>query len=279
MARPAQLTLFAPERDARLRAGLEVTSLQSGSTGNATLVRAGKTAILIDCGLSPARLTQRLAPLGLAPADLAAIFVTHEHADHAGGAGVVSRKFGVPLWLTEGTARAAGRILKGCAKVKHLAREGELALADGLRVDWLPVPHDAEQPVAFGVERKGVRFGVLTDLGHATPAVRDWFGRLDAALLETNHDETMLDRGRYPESVKRRIASRMGHLSNAQAARLVRDHASPRLRVLLLAHLSEENNCPDRAEETLRDALARRPDLTPRVEVTRRDDASASIEL
>lgn len=294
MSSGGQLALFAGLDDPRLRVGLVATSLQSGSSGNATLVSAGRTSILIDCGISPRRLEERLAPLGRTPRELAAVFVTHEHWDHAGGCGVLSRRFRIPLYMTEGTARAAaGRIFKKKAErelVRILPRSGRLALAGGralenedapgeLAVEWLTVPHDAAEPVAFAVECRSVRVGVLTDLGHASRAVRAWFETLDAVLLETNHDRDMLATGSYPASLKRRIASRLGHLSNEQAAALVRDHASPRLRVLLLGHLSADNNRPERALDALHAALGRRSDLEVRLELTRRDAAAAPVKL
>jgi phosphoribosyl 1,2-cyclic phosphodiesterase len=246
-------------------------------------VRAGKTALLIDCGISPARLKERLAPLGLAPGALTAALITHEHSDHAGGAGALARRFGVPLHMSEGTARGAcERILRTKKEqdaVRFLPRSGRLEF-DDVSVDWVPVPHDAREPVAFAVERKGVRFGVLTDLGHASRPVRDWFETLDAVALEANHDRDMLDAGPYPMMLKRRIASRLGHLSNEQARRLVLDHAAPRLRAIVMAHLSAENNAPQFAEEAIRDALERRRDLEDvSLTLAKRDGASEMLAL
>ncbi|MBI3725413.1 MBL fold metallo-hydrolase [bacterium] len=293
---PVQLALFPDVPGARRampRVGLSVASLQSGSEGNATLVAGGKTAILVDCGLSPARLRERLAGLGRRVEDLAGALVTHEHADHAGGCALAARRLGLPLYMTEGTAaEASKRILrreKDRARVRILPPSGSLAWKDGapvepsrehdLRAQWIPVPHDAEEPVAFVLERAGVRVGFLTDLGHASRAVRELVGTLDAALIEANHDPGLLRDGPYPDSVKRRIASSVGHLSNEQVAKLVRDHAGARLRVLLLGHLSRENNSPELALAAVREALARRGDLDVDVRIASRDGASAVIEL
>lgn len=293
---PVQLGLFPGiprTRQLRQAAGLRVAALQSGSEGNATLVAAGETRLLVDCGISPSRLRERLSQHGLAPEQLSGILVTHEHADHAGGCGVVSRRWGIPLHMTEGTALAAReRILRRKVEqeaVRLLPREGRLAFRDGkvvdpggehdLQVEWLPVPHDAAQPVAFVLERAGMRFGVFTDLGHASRAVKEVLGTLDGALLELNHEAGMLDAGPYPDSVKRRIASSRGHLSNAQAARLVRGHASPRLRFLLVGHVSAVNNTLDLALTALRGALAHRPDLEVELHTAHPDRSTAVVEL
>lgn len=270
-----------------------VTALQSGSSGNATLVSAGRTAVLVDCGISPSRLEDRLAPHGRRIQDLAAVLVTHEHSDHAGACGVLARKHGLPLYMTDGTAiQAAAHILRReeeRARVKILPRSGVLAFKDGvavdpggpfdLKVEWIPVPHDAMEPVAFVVERQGVRVAVLTDLGHANAQVCKLFETLDLALLETNFDPARLRDGPYPRSLKRRIGSSLGHLSNGQAARLVRDHASPRLRGVLLGHLSAENNAPDLAREAMQRALEARGDLEVALHMTYRDRGAPSVEL
>jgi phosphoribosyl 1,2-cyclic phosphodiesterase len=287
-----QLELFSKVRSrGRTSVGLTFASLQSGSEGNATLVAAGKTTLIVDCGISPSRLEKRLAAHGRTIADLSGVLLTHEHSDHAGGAGALARRFGVPLYMNEATARAAsGRILRDEDRpFRHiLPRDGALAFRDGkvvdasgahdLRVEWIPVPHDAADPVAFVVERQGIRAAVLTDIGHASPAIKALFETLDLVLLESNHDRERLRDGPYPRSLKQRIASRLGHLSNVEAARLVRDHAAPRLRALLLGHLSGTNNAPALAEEAMRHALAKRRDLDLAVHLTYRDRSAPALE-
>jgi len=289
-----QLELFAPlTRSAPRRAGLTFTSLQSGSEGNATLVQAGGTTLLIDCGLSPSRVERRLAAIGRAGARIDAVFVTHEHSDHAGGCGVLARHLGVPIHVTHGTAiKMAARILRRVEEREHVRllppsrvlafKDGALVdpgLAHDVKVEWFPVPHDGAQPVNFVVERAGVRAAVLTDLGHASKEVRAVFETLDVALLEANHDRERLRDGPYPRSLKQRIASSQGHLSNGEAARLVRDHASPRLRLLVLGHLSQVNNDPVLAEQTVRAMLERRRDLDVALHVAPRDRPSVVLEV
>lgn len=293
-----QLDLFATgPAVARSRVGLTFASLQSGSSGNATLVAAGGTTLLVDCGISPARLAERLAGVGRTLGQVSGVLLTHEHSDHSGGCGALARKHGVPLYATEGTALGmASQVLRKKVErdaVRFLGREGPgregLAFRDGrlvpadqphdLRVEWVQVPHDAREPVAFAVERKGVRVGVLTDVGHASAEVCRFVGTLDAVLLETNHDRGKLRDGPYPAALKRRISSPLGHLSNAEAARLVRDHASPRLRAVLLGHLSAVNNAPALAEGALRRALDKRADLDVALHPTFRDRAAPAFEL
>ena len=269
------------------------TSLQSGSEGNATLVQAGGTSILLDCGLSPSRLEKRFEAIGRGATRPAAVFVTHEHSDHAGGCGILARKHGVPIYVTHGTAiEMAARILRRPEEREHvrfLPATRVVAFKDGqpvdpglvhdLKVEWVSVPHDGSQPVNFVVEREGVRAAVLTDLGHASREVRALFETLDVALLEANHDRELLRDGPYPRSLKQRIASSLGHLSNGDAARLVRDHASPRLRLLVLGHLSAVNNDPVLAEQTVRAALDKRRDLDVALHVAPRDRPSIVLEL
>lgn len=240
--------------------GLTVTILQSGSAGNATLVQAAGTALLIDCGLPPKRLAPCLRDRGLQPGDLAAVLVTHEHGDHIGGCAKLSARFGVPLYMTEGTLRAGRKRLgETIARdaVRILPERGWLAFHEGLEseadpdsvdlsVDWVPVSHDGRETVSYAVQRNNFRFGVMTDLGVVTDPVRRMMRSLDAVSLETNHDVELLRMSPYPPFLKRRILGPGGHLSNAQAAALVREEAGPRLRWIFCAHISENANTTER---------------------------------
>lgn len=239
---------------------MRFTSLGSGSEGNALLIECGDGAaparLLIDCGFGPRELTRRLSRIGLAPSDLHAVLVTHEHGDHIGGAAAAAASFGLPIFMTDGTARAG---LKPTARpsIIDLQRPFELA---GVRVEPVAVPHDAREPVQFVIDDGNARLGVLTDLGHVTPHVVSAMSRLDAIVLECNHDHDMLANGHYPPTLKRRIGGDYGHLSNdASAALLARiDHT--RLRTVVAAHLSQSNNRPELARAALARAWGQSPE-------------------
>ncbi|MCG6967405.1 MAG: MBL fold metallo-hydrolase [Chromatiaceae bacterium] len=229
--------------------GFRFASLGSGSRGNATLIEAGRTCVLLDCGFAAREFVARCERLAFDPRDLTAILVTHEHGDHMRGVGAVARRFGIPVWMTQGTWRSAdfGTI----ASLNLFAGHGGDLHIGELRITPVPVPHDAREPTQFVFEHRGARLGVLTDLGSITRRVIEAFDGVDALLLECNHDPAMLRAGPYPPSLQARVGGQYGHLNNAQAADFLRriDHA--RLCHLVAAHLSEKNNSPDLARRAL----------------------------
>lgn len=226
-------------------------SLGSGSRGNATLVEAGGTRVLIDCGYAAREFVARCERLAFDPARLDAILVTHEHGDHMRGVGAVARRFGTPVWMTHGTWHAAdfGNIE---ALQLFAGHGGEFAIGD-LAVSPVPVPHDAREPTQFVFAHRGTRFGLLTDLGSITPKVVSAFDGVDALLLECNHDPDLLAAGPYPPSVQARVGGLYGHLNNHQAADFLRRIDHGRLRHLVAGHLSETNNTPELARQALLD--------------------------
>lgn len=231
---------------------IRFASLGSGSRGNATLVEAGGTRILIDCGFTLAEAEQRLARLGIEPAALDAILVTHEHSDHLSGVGRLARRYRIPVWMTHGTYA----VWKD-REVPHALRfSPHLGFSIGaLEIRPYPVPHDAREPCQYVVAAAGRQLGVLSDAGHVTAHMRAVLAGCDALLLECNHDPQMLCGGPYPPSLKARVGGDAGHLSNPQAAGLMRGYARERLQHLVLTHLSEKNNTPALARAAIVEAL------------------------
>ena len=231
---------------------MRFASLGSGSRGNATLVEAGATRLLLDCGFSCAETGKRLARLGLEPRQIDAILVTHEHADHISGVARFSRRFGIPVWMTAGTeAVHRGGELAAC----HAFSSHESFAIGDIEIHPYPVPHDAREPCQFVFSDGAVRLGVLTDAGSVTAHMVRALDDLDALMLECNHDPEMLARGPYPPRLQQRVGGRYGHLSNQQAADLVKQIDTSRLQHLVAAHLSEKNNRAQLACEALADAL------------------------
>ena len=236
---------------------LRFRSLGSGSTGNATLVEATSgsrtTRLLVDCGFGLRQLDARLARNGLVASQIDAIFVTHEHGDHIGCAHALARRDRVPVWMSEGTWLATGG--HDYQGQLHLARDGvQIGIGD-LSLQPFTVPHDAREPLQLVCSDGARRLGVLTDLGHATPYVLARLAGLDALLLECNHDSDLLAQSAYPAFLKHRVGGNYGHLSNAAAGAIARAVTHDRLRHVVAAHLSEQNNRPDIVRRVLADAL------------------------
>lgn len=226
--------------------------LGSGSRGNATVVEGGGTRVLIDCGFAVKEIDARAARIALDPASIDAILVTHEHTDHIGGVARLARAYGITVMLTPGTA-ASRSDWDGCA-LHYISPHQTFTLGD-LEIQPFPVPHDAREPCHFAFSHGGRKLGIVSDLGRVTPHVVRSLNTCDALLLECNHDVGMLARGPYPESLKRRVGGDWGHLSNAQAAGLLREVDRSRLQSLVLTHLSEKNNTPQLARATACEAL------------------------
>lgn len=230
---------------------MRFTSLGSGSKGNATLIQAGATTVLVDCGFGLKEAEARLLARGVDPAQLAAIMVTHEHGDHLRGAPMLSRKHGIPVYATPGTARSFKTPvpLFEPINVHRRFRIGDV------EIQPVTVPHDAREPVQFVFEYQEYCMGVLTDLGSITPLVTRSYQRCQALLLECNHDPDMLANGPYPASLKRRVGGDWGHLSNQQAAQLLSSIELSGLQHLMISHISEHNNHPELAMAALAPVL------------------------
>lgn len=231
--------------------------LGSGSKGNATLVEAGGTRVLIDCGFQLRATESRLQRLGIDPASIDAILVTHEHSDHLGGVGRLARRHAIPVYLTAGTySRWDDRRVDA---VKQFSPHEGFHIG-ALQVQPYPVPHDASEPCQYVIAHGGQRVGILSDAGHVTPYMRQMLSACDALMLECNHDPQMLEQGPYPAMLKRRVGGDRGHLANHQSAGLLRDIDCSRLQHLVLTHLSETNNTPQLAFDAVYGALEHQAD-------------------
>jgi phosphoribosyl 1,2-cyclic phosphodiesterase len=235
---------------------LRFASLASGSGGNCLIVEIGSTRILIDCGLKLTETERRLERLGVPPGEIDGILVTHEHGDHACGVFDFAAAHGVAVYLTYGTLRAMreeGKVTEGVRTVQLDGRQS-LAVGDA-QVHPFTVPHDAREPVQFVVSDGASRLGVMTDVGTPTAHVASCLSRCDALVLECNHDLDMLWAGGYPKWLKQRIAGPFGHLNNGDAERLLAGIDRSRLKHVIAAHLSQQNNRPQLAREALARAM------------------------
>lgn len=230
--------------------------LGSGSQGNGTLIVSGDTIVLVDCGFSLRETERRLALLGVSAAQLSAVLVTHEHADHVHGVGLLSRRYNVPVYLSRGTLRG---MRKPVEPAGFLAANETLQLGN-LSVTAVAVSHDALEPLQYVFTDGRRRFGVLTDLGSYDGALLDSYHSLDALLIEANHCRDRLARGPYPVFLKQRVGGNYGHLNNHQAASLVSELGWRNLQHLVLAHLSSKNNLPQLARQCFVDTLGCDPD-------------------
>lgn len=226
--------------------------VSSGSNGNCIFVGTDNTKILIDAGLSGKTIENGLKLEGISPDAIDAIFITHEHSDHVHGAGVLSRRYGLPVYATEKTWSFFNRhdtLGKMDEKNKRTVT-GAVTIKD-MEISAFPIPHDAIQPVGYSVRTGGMKLCVATDIGHPTDEIKAGICDADVLLLESNHDIEMLTNGRYPKMLKERIAGARGHLSNVQAGVLLTEIMTSRLKHIFLGHLSEDNNRPLIAFDTV----------------------------
>jgi phosphoribosyl 1,2-cyclic phosphodiesterase len=233
---------------------MRFASLGSGSEGNALLIEASDgtttTRVLLDCGFSVKEIEKRLARLALATDDLDAVLITHEHADHIGGGLTLARRTGIPIFMSWGTAQATAALSTDLDL--QLCKCGEVFEVGDLQILPYTVPHDAREPLQFTFTNGCRRLGVLTDIGIGTAHVTAVLGGCDALMLECNHDRQMLAQSQYPASLKARIGGARGHLANDAAAAILASLDRSKLRRLVAAHLSRQNN----SEQLVRAALA-----------------------
>lgn len=222
---------------------LFITSLNSGSNGNCYYIGNNKEAILVDAGISCREIEKRMKRLDLDMKKVKAIFVSHEHSDHIRGIPTLAKKYALPVYITQSTMIKGGLVFNE-DQAKTLEAHTPVAVGE-LSVTAFPKFHDAADPHSFIIESASITVGVFTDIGAPCEHVVRYFKLCHAAFLEANYDDVMLETGRYPYHLKRRIKGDKGHLSNKQALELFTTHRSPHLSLLLLSHLSKDNNCPN----------------------------------
>lgn len=231
---------------------VEFATIASSSRGNCVYIGTENTRILVDAGLSGKKIESGLAELGLTGEDIDAVFVTHEHNDHVDGVGVLSRRFDIPVYATEGTWRdmpaKVGAIRE---KNKKAVYEGEYCIINDISLCPFAIPHDAAQPVGYRINAFGRNITVATDIGHITDKIIKNASDCDLLLLESNHDVQMVYDGVYPPALKQRVLSDYGHLSNVNCANVLNRVISSRLKYAILGHLSGENNTPRLAFDTV----------------------------
>ncbi|MCK5113482.1 MAG: MBL fold metallo-hydrolase [Phycisphaerae bacterium] len=229
-------------------------SLQSGSNGNCIYIEAGGVQLLFDAGISGKQAALRLEAHGRDISKVDAMFISHDHTDHAKSAGVFQRKFAATMHVSGKTLAASQRHGLGTLECVQHFHTGDTVQVGGAKIETIPTPHDAADPCAFVVEADGKRLGILTDLGYSFDSLGDVIASLDAVFLESNYDPQMLADGPYPGFVKARISSDRGHISNQDSAALLGKFGS-HLQWACLAHLSENNNTPQLAMQTHRELL------------------------
>ncbi|MGV8892255.1 MAG: MBL fold metallo-hydrolase [Burkholderiaceae bacterium] len=236
---------------------MKFSSLGSGSDGNALLVCATsgitRTTVMLDCGFGLREAERRLLRLGMTPADLSGIVITHEHQDHVGGVFMLARRYRIPIWLSFGTYQALAHKCDGVEL--HFCRDGDNFSIGDLCLSPYTVPHDAREPLQYVTTNGKSQLGVLTDAGQLTPHLVQALGKCDALLIECNHDRVMLANSKYPYSLKNRIGGSYGHLSNETASEILRQIDKSRLKQLVGGHLSLQNNTQELALAALMSGL------------------------
>ena len=246
---------------------VRLTVLASGSKGNSTIVASSRTRILVDAGLSGRETFRRIKSCGEDPRALSAIIISHEHSDHICGLYTLAKKLAVPVYMTSATHHACARIIRAqrkqpwkCEQLETFDAGSTFEIGD-ISVTPFTIPHDAADPVAFTFRAEGVKLAIVTDLGYMPASVRHHIRGSDLLMLESNHDLEMLRGGPYPWSVKQRVMSRVGHLSNTALADFFTGEYDGSAAVVVLAHLSEQNNHPELARASAEKALGVRRSL------------------
>jgi len=265
---------------------VSVSVLASGSRGNSAIVESSSARILVDAGISCRETFKRLKSIGYNPREISAILITHEHSDHVCGLGNLAKKLDVPVFMTGATHQAWARAFRDQSgelpqlrKLEVFSSGRSFQIAD-ITVMPFTIPHDAADPVGFTFQAEGTKIAIATDLGYMPASVRDHLRKCDVLMIESNHDLEKLRTGPYPWSVKQRVMSRVGHLSNEALAQFFVQYYDGGASYIVLAHISQENNHPEIALRAAEDALG--PQMTlirNRVMLAAQDAPTETIRL
>lgn len=262
---------------------LDFCPLASGSSGNSIYLGTDDTKILIDAGLSGKKINENLCKKGIDCKNIDAIFVTHEHKDHIKGVGILSRRYDIPVYATPGTwdgmKDEIGEIMPH--NIKYVYAE-ENCIINDICIKPFLIPHDANEPVAYNIFVDNKKATVATDLGHITKPILEKLTDSNILLLEANHDTRMLKEGPYPYYLKERILGKFGHISNVIAGKVLREIFNSKLTYVYLGHLSEQNNVPKLAFDTVKSILEKEGIIIGRdinIEMASRYEASTKVEV
>ncbi len=265
---------------------MRMCSIASGSSGNCTYIGSDTTHLLVDVGIGRKKTEEGLKKLGVKPEELDGIFITHEHADHINGLGVMARKYGVPVYGTKGTLDAIRKVSSlgqiDSSLFQEVQADAKIIVKD-LTVKPMRISHDAAEPVGYRIIHGKKKVGIVTDLGCYNDYTIECLKGMNALLLEANHDVNMLQVGPYPYYLKRRILGERGHLSNELSGRLLSRLLNDGMQAVVLGHLSKDNNLPELAYETVRVEIAmadngyKAGDFP--IRVANRSDVSEVIEI
>lgn len=260
--------------------GLSFTLIGSGSSGNTTLVSDGTTRILVDVGLSGRETARRLRECGVEPEEISAIVISHEHGDHCRGVGPFAKELEIPVFMTEASFSGSGMTLD--PKRHRAISPGEQFDINGIGFTSFSVPHDSIDPLGFIIEKDGIKLAIVLDLGYLSNLVLERLKGCDGIVLESNHDVQMLKVGPYPWSLKQRVMSRRGHLSNDSVAQYLENDFDGTASYVVLAHLSKKNNLPELALLSAQRALESRSNsaaLRTRLELAKPDQISRTYHF
>jgi phosphoribosyl 1,2-cyclic phosphodiesterase len=255
--------------------------LGSGSKGNCTYIESGDTRILIDCGFSGVEIQRRLQSIGVVIETLSSILVTHEHGDHVRGVAILSRKYNLPIFANEATCAAAGKDLGNLHSFRKF-ETGTSFVFQNLQIHPFRISHDAADPVGFVVEDDFFKVGYCTDTGIATKLMQHRLADCSGLVLESNHDPVLLKNGPYSPALQQRVRSKTGHLANVEAADFLSGLLHERLEHVVLAHISETNNKPEIALQTVTKILKENgngQDFAAQISLSWQDRAGRLIDL